>query len=131
MLPGRNPCLVLIQRKVLADGQWGETASWEANRQAWVSIQPVRGREVYKSDERESEVSHKVRGDFLELEGITSEDRIVFNDTHDYDAHGIRADSLVFDILAILPNYDGRDDILINANLNPKVYGDLVEDLPS
>lgn len=131
MIPSRNPCLVLVQRKLLAPGQWNEAASWVSDREVWVSIQPVRGREIYKSDERESEVTHQIRGDFLELEGIDSEARLVYNDTHDYDAHGIRSDSLVFDILAVLPNYDGRDDILFNANLNQKRFGDLVSDVPS
>jgi SPP1 family predicted phage head-tail adaptor len=129
MLPPRTPCLVLIQRKVLTPGQWSDNVSWVPNREVWVSIDPVRGREIYSAGEREAEVTHKIRGDFLELEGIDSEDRVIYNDTHEYDAHGIRADSLVFDILAVLPNYDGRDDILFNANLNPKHFGDLVADV--
>lgn len=128
MIPSRNPCLVLIQRKSTSPGQYEDVVTWSSDRQVWVSIQPVRGREIYKADERESEVSHKIRGDFLELEGIDSEDRVVYNDTHDYDEHGIRADSLVFDILAVMPNYDGRDDIMIQANLKGLRFGQLAPD---
>lgn len=123
--------LVLVQHKVTdTDPQWGDKVSWAEFRTVWVSIQPNRGREVFSGAELTSVVSHTIRGDFLELDGITEEMRLVYNDTHDYDAHGIRADSLVFDILAVMPNYDGRDDIMIPANLKNLRYGDLSEDIP-
>lgn len=131
MIPSRTPCLVLIQRKTLTPGQWNDVTVWAEFRQVWVSVDPQRGRETYEADEIEAVVTHKIRGDFLELEGISAEDRIIYNDTHDYDAHGIRADSLVFDILAVLPNYDVKADILINANLKQLRFGDLAEDIPS
>lgn len=131
MIPSRHPNLILVQHKVEVSGPWNPVVSWEEERQIWVSLQPNRGREVFKGAELESVVTHTIRGDFLELEGITSEMRVVYNDTHDYDAHGIRADSLVFDILAVMPNYDGRDDIMMQANLKGLRFGELPLDVPS
>lgn len=130
MIPSRHPNLVLVQNKVEVPGAFNPVVAWAEERQVWMSIQPNRGREVFQSDELESVVTHTLRGDFLELEGITSEMRVIYNDTHDYDAHGIRADSLVFDILAVMPNYDGRDDIMMQATLRTLRFGDLPENVP-
>lgn len=122
--------LVLVQQKIETGGSWNPVIAWVEYRQVWVSIQPDRGREVFKGDELAAVVTHKIRGDFLELEGVNETMRLVYNDTHDYDAHGIRADSLVFDILAVMPNIDGRDDCLIQSNLKAQRYGDLPPDIP-
>lgn len=132
MPPSRNPNLVLIQRKESggSSGGWNPTESWVEDRQVWLSINPNRGREVFAGDELQAVVTHTLRGDFLELDGVDETMRIVWNDTHDYGPHGIRADSLVFDILAIMPNYDGRDDCMVQANLKTLRYGDLPADVP-
>lgn len=130
MIPSRTPNLVLVERKAISQSQWGDGVTWSALRLVWVSINPLRGREVYQGDEVETVVTHRIRGDFLELEGVTSEDRILYNDQHDYTVGAIPASTLVFDLLAVLPNYDGRDDTLIQANLHQKRYGDLVADIP-
>lgn len=130
MIPSRHPNLVLVQRKAVAPGPYNDTVSWVEERQVWVSINPERGRETFQGDERESIVTHKIRGDFLELEGIRADDRIIYNDTHDYGPHGIRADSTVFDLLSVMPNLDGRDDVLIQANERSLRYGDLPENIP-
>lgn len=122
-------CMVLIEREgvVSSDPQWGDKKGWIEFRKAWVSIQPNRGREVFRDDEKESVITHTIRGDFLDLDGVLETDRIVYNDTHEYSAHGIPADSRVFDILAVMPNFDGRDDIMIRANEEGRRYGDLQE----
>lgn len=122
--------LVLIQKKTKTDGSWNPVIAWAEFRQVWVSLQPDRGREVFKGNELTSVVTHTVRGDFLELEGITEEMRIIYNDTHDYGPQGIRSDSLVFDILAVMSNLDGRDDVMIQANLKALRYGQLPPDIP-
>lgn len=110
-------------------GSWNPVVAWVEDRQRWVSINPNRGREKFDGDELQSVVTHTIRGDLYELEGIDAAWRIIYNDTHDYAAHGIRADSLVFDVLAVMPNFDDRDDMMMQANLNPLRYGDLW-DLP-
>lgn len=130
IISGKAPNLVLVQHKVTIPGPLNDIVVWAEYRQVWMSIQPNRGREVFKGDELQSVVSHTLRGDFLELEGIDETMRVVFNDTHDYGPHGIRADSLVFDILAVMPNLDGRDDVMIQANLNPLRFGDLDPNVP-
>lgn len=131
MIPAkRNSNLVLVQHKVEVDGPYNPAVTWAENRKVWVSINPNRGREVFQGDELASVVTHTLRGDFLELEGITSEMRVIYNDTHAYTAGSVRTDSLVFDILAVMPNYDGRDDIMIQASLMPMRFGDLPPDIP-
>ena len=131
MPPSRNPNLVLIQKKVTIPGDFNDVVAWVEDRQVWVSINPNRGREVFAGPELTSVVTHTFRGDYLELEGVNETMRAVYNDTHDYDAHGIRADSLVFDLLAVMANFDGRDDIMIQANLKALRYGDLPPDVPA
>lgn len=128
MPPSRNPNLVLFQRKETVSGDFNDVVRWVNDRQVWVSINPNRGREVFEGPELTSVVTHTIRGDFLELEGIDETYRAVYNDTHDYGPHGIRADSLVFDLLAVMPNYDGRDDIMIQCNAKKLRYGDIAED---
>lgn len=131
MPPSRNPNLVLIQKKATIPGDFNDKVVWVEDRQVWVSINPNRGREIFEGPELTSVVTHTIRGDYLELDGVDETMRIVFNDTHDYDAHGIRADSLVFDILAVMPNYDGLDDCMVQANLKALRYGDLPPDVPA
>ncbi len=131
MIPSRHPNLVLFQKKVkFVDPQWGDQFRWVEDRQVWVSINPDRGREIFKGAELEAVVTHTIRGDYLELDGVSEVMRAVYNDTHDYGSHGIRADSLVFDLLAVMPDYDGHGDIMIQANLKGQRYGALPEDIP-
>ena len=130
MIPSRHPNLVLIQKRQASTGGWNDIVTWVEDRQAWVSINPDRGREIFRGDELQSVVTHTIRGDFYELEGIEASWRIIYNDTHEYGPSEIRADSLVFDILAVMLNFDGRDDIMIQANALPLRYGDLPENVP-
>lgn len=129
MIPVRPATnLVLIQRKVATTGLWNPSVSWTENRRVWVSIIPDRGREIFRGSELESVVTHTIRGDFLELEGVTETDRIIYNDCHAYSP--INAGSLVFDILAVMPNHDGRNDVMIQANLKSLSYGEMPGNIP-
>src|SRR5690606_36505322 len=83
---GRARSLVLLQKKGTETSSLNDTVSWVEDRRAWVSITPARGREIFKGDELASVVTHTVRGDFLELEGIDETMRMIFNDTHDFSA---------------------------------------------
>lgn len=138
MIPSKNnTCLVSIQvvGVVSTDPQWGDQLGWTENRKAWVSINPDRGREVFSGGELESVITHTIRGDFLTLNGVTEKMRIIYNDTHQYvldeeDDDAIRADSLVFNILAVMPDHDHRRDIMIQAHLDNLRYGDLPPDIP-
>jgi len=124
MVPAKNNNnLVLVQNKVRTPGQWNDTETWTELKQVWVSISPNRGREVFAADERESIVTHTIRGEFLEMEGITAEMRIVYNDTHAYSP--IRSDSIVYQILAVMPDMDHRADIMIQAEEEGRRYSAL------
>lgn len=130
MIPAKhNSNLVLIQNKVkVSDPQWGDTVTWPEFRQVWVSISPNRGREVFKGDELSAVVSHTIRGDFLELEGVTETMRLIYHESHVYDP--MPASALVFDLLAVLPDYDHSEDIMIQASLKALRFGDLPPDIP-
>lgn len=128
MIPSRHPNLVLIQREVKT-GEFGDVVAWVEERQVWISINPNRGREVFAGEELQAVVTHTLRGDFFELEGVVEKMRVVYNDTHAYDP--IRPDSEVFDILAVMPNYDGRDDVMMQARLVTRRFADLPSDIPA
>lgn len=131
MIPVRPATnLMLFQHKVTVPGPLNDIVRWVEFRQAWVSIVPNRGREVFKGDELASVITHTIRGDYLELEGIREDMRGVYNDTHDYGPRGIRADSMVFDLLAVMPEMDQHADCMIQANLNPLRYCDLDPNVP-
>ena len=129
MIPSkRNSNLVLVESRVDVSGNWNPEAAWVEYRRVWVSIAPNRGREIFQGNELGAVVTHTIRGDFLELEGVSETMRIVYNDTHEYD--GPLSESLVFDILAVMPNHDGRDDTMIQANLKGLRYGNLSPNIP-
>lgn len=128
MIPSRHPNLVLIQR-LEKSGEFDDQFSWVDDRLVWVSINPNRGREVFGGDELQAVVTHTLRGDFLELEGVVEKMRVIYNDTHVYDP--IRPDSEVFDILAVMPNYDDRDDVMMQARLITRRFADLPPDIPA
>lgn len=123
-------CLVLIQHKTTTAGDWNPVVSWGEFRRAWVSIRPDRGREVFKGAELETTVTHTIRGDFLALQDVDETMRVIYNDTHDYASHGIRADSMVFDILAVMPDHEKRGDCMVQASLKPLRLGELPADIP-
>lgn len=137
MIPSKNnTCLVSIQAVgVVSTGQYGDKYGWTENRKAWVSINPDRGREIFEAGERQAVVTHTIRGDFLTLNGVTEKMRIIYNDTHQYvldpeDDDAIRADSLVFDIKAVMADHDHRKDIMIQAALDNRRYGQIPPDAP-
>lgn len=125
MIPSKNnTCLVSIERKSVVSGEYNDTISWVEDRKAWVSIQPDRGREVFAAGERQVEVTHTVRGDFLELDGVTEEMRIVYTPTHVYSP-APPDDARVFDIVAPMPNFDHRDDTMLKVVENGRRYSQL------
>lgn len=119
----RNSNLVVVEEKVEVEGDYGPSTTWEEFKKVWVSIVPNRTKEIHRGDERIATVTHTVRGDYLELQGITDEMRLVFNEEHDYDP--INADSEVFDVIAPMPDYDSKSDIMIQVDLNNLRYGPL------
>jgi head-tail adaptor len=124
MIPARrNNCFVLIQRYTTTDGQWGETKQWIMFTQAWVSINPDRGREIFRSDERESIVTHTIRGDYFELVDVEEKMRIIDSEPGVYEP--IPPTAKVFDILAVMVDEDGHEDIMIKAEQLGRRFGEL------
>jgi head-tail adaptor len=132
----RRNNLVLIQHKVLVPGPLNDQVQWLAYAQTWVSIDPQRGREVFASDERTSVVTHVVRGDFMELSGVDETMRIIHASDMSYAYGGspagwsIRPDARVFDILAVMPDFETRGDVMISAAEKGIRFGDLPHDIP-
>lgn len=125
----RNNNLVLIQHKVTAESVRGrnEVITWETLTDAWVSINPNRGREIMKGDEKQSIVTHTIRGDFLALEVVKADMRIIYNDTHSYDP--ISPGSRVFNVLSVMADLDMHKDIMIQVDEYSRPYGELSENI--
>lgn len=119
----RNSCFVQFQSYTTTEGQWGETKAWVKFSEAWVSINPDRGREIFKSDERESVVSHTIRGDYLELEGVEEKMRMIYSEAGVYDP--MPADAKVFDIHAVMVDEDGHEDIMLKVEQLGRRFGEL------
>jgi len=129
MLPSKsNTNLVSIQARQISDGEFGEVVTWVENRQCWVSISPDRGREINSGPEKTSIVTHTVRGDFLELEGVDETMRIVHNLEHAYDP--ISDSSQVYDIEAVMPDIDGRGDVMLRVALDSRSFSKISPNRP-
>lgn len=128
MISGRRrPCLILIQTFTETDGQYGATVTWSEYCRAWVNIEPDRSREQYKSDERESVVTHTIRGDYMELSEVRATMRIIYNDEMEYGdgQNGIPSSSRVFEILAVMPAFNDRGDVMIKVEEEGRTYGEI------
>ena len=123
MIPSRhNNSYVRFEKPTKVTGQYNDTIVWVKYTDAWVSITPQRGREVFSANELEAVVTHKIRGDFLELEGIDETMRMVFHKAMVYDPNPLD-DSDVYNILAYMPDLDSRADVLISAIKEARNYG--------
>lgn len=128
--------LVLIQHKVLVPGPLNDRVEWRQHAQVWVSIDPQRGREVFDANELSTVVTHAIRGDFMELSGVDETMRVIHASDMNYAYGGspagwaIRPDARVFDILAVMPSFEDRGDVMISAAEKGMRYGDLPEDVP-
>lgn len=78
---------------------------WTTWRQVWAGIIPQRGGEkVSEAGQRFSQTVMRFRCAFMDVKGATSKMRIEF-------------DGQVFNIQKILPDYQRRDDCIIEAEL--------------
>lgn len=128
MLSGRRrPCLVLFQSFTETDGQWGKTKAWVNFSQAWVSIEPERGREQFTQNEREAISTHVVRGDYYDLAGISPTFRMIYSPGAEYAASPstIPDSALVYDILAVMPAHDQKSDVMLKVEQEGRSYGEI------
>lgn len=135
--PRQRNNLVLIQNKVeTTDAQWGNTYSWTEYGQFWVSIDPQRGREIFTAGENEAVITHKIRGDYQELIGVTEAMRIIFDPSMSYDdgasppSAQIPSNARVFDILAVMPDYEHRGDVMISVQEFGRRYNSISTVIP-
>lgn len=114
MVPSKNrSTLVSIEQRAEKTGsKWGNDFDWTEFGQAWVSITPNRGREVFRGQGQESEVSHTIRGDWVDLENVQPEMRIVLTEDMVYPATGA---ARYFDIHAVMHDEDHHRDTMIKA----------------
>lgn len=124
----RSTNMVLIQKKTTVAGQYNDTTAWVPHCRAWVSINPVRGREITSGGEQISVVTHTIRGDYVALSGVTEAMRVVHNETHAYDS--IPDNSVVYNIHAVMADEDRHADVMIQASRDNRPYGLLPADRP-
>ena len=113
--------LVLFQKKIMTadvDG-WNDVQTWQEHCQAWVSINPNRGREVTRDDTQQSIVSHTVRGDWMDLNEITAEMRMLFRNDGDYTTMSTASNEpsgyRMFDVVGVMNDEDHHADTMIKV----------------
>ncbi|MDD3029974.1 MAG: phage head closure protein [Alphaproteobacteria bacterium] len=58
---GAMRCRIAFQQETQTDdGAGGYACAWETVAQAWASVEPLTGREVYAANRLEGHVSHKI-----------------------------------------------------------------------
>ena len=122
MPPARKtPLFVIVQHYATTPSDWNDKKIWVPFTEAWVSITPDRGREIQAADETVAVATHTIRGDFLTLEGISEKMRVIYSPAGVYDP--IPNDAQVYDVLAVMPDEDARQDIMLKVQLNGRRYG--------
>ncbi len=122
MTPAKTrTCLVSFQTRAPVNDGFGHNYTWAETFQAWVSITPNRSRETFVSGSRETQVTHVIRGDWIELQAVKAEMRAVYAEDHQYPASGTSV--RYFDLAA--PMHDDADhaDTMIKAREVDEGYG--------
>lgn len=121
----RQTCFVIIQSYANAEqpDSWNDRQQWSVFRQAWVAIDPDRGREINAGEETIAVVTHVIRGDFLALKGVTEKMRVIYSERGNYNP--VPNDAQVYEVLAVMPDEVSREDIMLKVQLNGRRYGEL------
>lgn len=128
MMTGRRrPCLVLIQTFFETDGQYGKAVTWYDFATAWVNIEPVRGVERFVADERESAVTHVIRGDYHDLKNVTAKMRLIYSAAMEYgnSPTEIPDSASVYEILAVMIDHNERGDVMLKVEREGRTYGEI------
>lgn len=126
MITGRRrPCLVLFQDFYETDGQFGKSRTWRDYALAWVNLEPVRGKEMNAANEIESHVTHNVRGDWRDLQGVNERMRMIYSPSMEYgnSPTEISDEADVFRILAVMPSHNDNHDTQIMVQREERSYG--------
>lgn len=131
MTPGplRRTKLVMFQRKVIDKTGEFDVETWVNVVDAWVSISPDRGREIATQGETVATAVYSIRGDYRGLESVSEEMRAIYNITHNYpepyDDDAPPANTKVYEVLAVMPDEEFEDDIMLKAVLRNRLLSEL------
>lgn len=115
---------VLVEQANKTSSQWNDGEAWTEYGQFWVSITPqYSGREKFVAGEVESIVTHTIRGDYMELKDVTAEMRVVFDPDMDYTT--VADSARVFIVLAVMPDIENHQDVVIRVEEEGRRYGEL------
>lgn len=116
----------LIQLQQLTIDTTGEydVETWANVSDAWVSISPDRGREVPTQGELVATVVYSIRGDYRDLQGISEKMRALLNVTQVY-TEPYPADTKVYEIIAVMPDEEFEDDIMLKAVLRNRTLSNI------
>lgn len=113
----KRDCLVQFQnRSTDVDPDYGTPVAgdWDLERERWVEIRNKSGRERNAGGAIESTAKRTIVGDFFDLDGVTSDMRVIWDPLGSYDdATGDRY--AYFRIEAINPDRTNRDVLVIDA----------------
>jgi SPP1 family predicted phage head-tail adaptor len=129
MITGRRrPCLILIQTYSKVDGPYGATKTWATDRTVWVNLEPKRGFEQYKANEVESVVTHVIRGDYYDLDGVTPQMRVIYAPTMDYGGSPVTIpnSAKVYQIHAVIADENERGDTMLRVEEEGRNYGEII-----
>lgn len=123
----RRPILVLFQSSSEVDGQDGPVKTWATHGTFFVNMEPQRGTERDKADELESSVTHMVRGDYYDLNGVTPHMRMIYSPGMEYgnSPPTIPDASRVFDILAVMPADNDNGDSVLKVEEEGRTYAEI------
>jgi len=86
--------------------------TWATDRDAWVQLEPKRGRERREAGVVDGTVSHTVRGDYYDLDGVTTAMRMVVDPEGTFDDETRKA---YFDIEAIQTDHTNHGETMLQV----------------
>jgi hypothetical protein len=107
---GQRNTLVRIERATETRSQTNNSVvkSWAKVADAWVSFMAPRGTEDFVDGARIEQIVLRLEGDYLELEGVKAEDRLIEVET-----------GRIIDIKNVLPGRNFRSSTIIEGTQGP------------
>jgi head-tail adaptor len=102
----RNVYARIQSRTTARDPETNEPlGSWATYKTIWLALWPKRNREREGGGQVDNSVLYTARGDFYDLDGVTSEMRLVYSPTGVYS---VSTDWVYFDIEGVLVDHVDR-----------------------
>lgn len=125
----RNNLVLVLHKVFVPNPPFNDVEAWVQFAQVWVSIDPERGREIFEEQERTAVVTHKIRGDYQELRDLDETMMVVHHPSMSYPFEGsppvwgIAADARVFNIMAVMPDFETRGDVVLAVTEDGRRWG--------